>query len=44
MLKKDKKEYRKFVLILCGIVFSFAALVPIIVYLVNKGRDKAETQ
>ncbi|MGF6375386.1 flagellar basal body-associated protein FliL [Clostridiales Family XIII bacterium PM5-7] len=42
MLRTEKKERRKFVLILCGIVFSFAALVPITLYLVNKSREKAE--
>ena len=31
--KKKKKEIRKFILILCGLVFSLTALIPLILYL-----------
>lgn len=39
MLKKDKKEFTKFVCILCGLVFSFAAIIPVAVYLVSKRKE-----
>lgn len=39
MLKKDKKEFTKFVCILCGLVFSFAAFIPVAVYFVSKRKE-----
>ena len=39
MFRKDKKEFTKFVCILCGLVFSFAAIIPVTIYLVSKRKE-----
>ncbi len=39
MFRKDKKEFAKFVCILCGLVFSFAAIIPVTVYLVHRRKE-----
>lgn len=34
-----KRESRKFLVIMCSLVFSFAAAIPVIVYIVKKKKD-----
>lgn len=41
--KKKKKEMGKFILIMCGLVFSLAAIIPIILYFTGAIGEKKET-
>ncbi len=42
--KEKKKETRKFILILCGMVFALAALIPVILYLTGVIGSRERTE